>query len=90
VVGAFEDIEYDDHTMTLKNNEKLFLYTDGVTEAFSEADEQFGERRLEEILVQNKNISEDETIKTMQDTLTKFAGKCEQSDDITMLVIARK
>ena len=90
VVGAFEDIEYDDHTMTLKNNEKLFLYTDGVTEAFSEADEQFGERRLEKILVQNKNISEDETIKNMQDTLTKFAGKCEQSDDITMLVIARK
>lgn len=90
VVGAFEGITYTDHTVTLKKDEKLFLYTDGVTEAFSESDEQFGEKRLEAILTQQKDISTEACIDTVQDAIMQFAGACEQSDDITMLVIAKK
>jgi len=90
VVGAFEGIEYHDHTMTLKKEEKLFLYTDGVTEAFSEDDEQFGEKRLEKLLSQRKHISPEIYVETVLNTITKFAGECEQSDDITMLVIEKK
>ena len=90
VVGAFEGIEYDDHTMTVEKDEKLFLYTDGVTEAFSEEDEQFGEKRLESILTEQHPLSEDATIDIIQNAIIEFAGACEQSDDITMLVIAKK
>ena len=90
VVGAFEGIEYTNHSMTLKKDEKLFLYTDGVTEAFSEKDEQFGEERLEEILVQHKDISAETCIEIVQDAITQFAGACEQSDDITILVLTKK
>jgi sigma-B regulation protein RsbU (phosphoserine phosphatase) len=90
VVGAFEGITYHDHTMTLKKDEKLFLYTDGVTEAFSEADEQFGEKRLEAILTAQQEISAGSTIVAVKNAITEFAGQCEQSDDITMLVIAKK
>jgi sigma-B regulation protein RsbU (phosphoserine phosphatase) len=90
VVGAFEGITYNDHTMTLKKEEKLFLYTDGVTEAFSETDEQFGEKRLEKILIQQQEISTEATIDAVQNAITEFTGECEQSDDITMLVIAKK
>ena len=90
VVGAFEGLEYDDYTMTLKKDEKLFLYTDGVTEAFSEDDEQFGEKRLEEILSHSKHILSEICVERVKNAITEFAGECEQSDDITMLVIEKQ
>jgi sigma-B regulation protein RsbU (phosphoserine phosphatase) len=90
VVGAFEGLEYHDHTCTLRKEEKLFLYTDGVTEAFSESDEQFGEQKLKDILSQQNNTSADSCIDTVQNAITEFAGACEQSDDITILILAKK
>ena len=90
VVGAFEDIDYMGETTTLKDGEKLFLYTDGVTEAFSKDDEQFGERRVEEKLEKCYKLSANKTMEMIEDTLSNFTkGADEQSDDITILVISK-
>jgi sigma-B regulation protein RsbU (phosphoserine phosphatase) len=87
VVGAFEDIEYKDATRILKENEKLFFYTDGVNEAYSRNDEQFGEKRLENILLQSTSLSAKESIDEVLEALTLFCKGSPQSDDITMLCI---
>ena len=90
VVGAFEEINYKDETIVLEHHEKLFLYTDGVNEAFSKEDEQFGELRLKTLLEQSTDLSPKETIKTVQTSLKAFCHDSEQSDDITMLTIQFK
>lgn len=90
IVGAFEEINYKDETTVLGQNEKLFLYTDGVNEAFSKEDEQFGELRLKAVLEQSTDLSPKETIKTVQASLKAFCNDSEQSDDITMLTIQFK
>jgi sigma-B regulation protein RsbU (phosphoserine phosphatase) len=90
VVGAFEDIEYKDATHLLKEDEKLFLYTDGVNEAYSSDDEQFGEQRLEEVLLKSSSLSAKESIEEMLQALTLFCKGSPQSDDITMLCIRYK
>jgi len=87
VVVAFEEIDYKDEKMILEAHEKLFLYTDGVNEAYSKEDEQFGEIRLKTVLEQSTDLSSKETIKSVQASLKAFCHGSEQSDDITMLTI---
>lgn len=87
VVGAFEDIKYKEETIKFQDDEKLFLYTDGVNEAFSKEDEQYGEKRLELLLEQVKAMNSSEIITEIENSLEKFCLGREQSDDITMLII---
>ena len=90
VAGAFEGVDYREVETTLKRDEKIFLYTDGITEAFSEKDEPFGEERLKHVLTAKQGISGRHLIDTLYHTITDFSKGCEQSDDITMLVVGRK
>ena len=84
---TFKDIEYKDTTRIFKENEKLFFYTDGVNEAYSRDDEQFGEKRLENILFQSISFSAKESIEEVLEALSLFCKGSPQSDDITMLCI---
>jgi len=90
IVGAFEGIMYSAETIILGKEEKLFLYTDGVTEAFSKEDEQFGEKRLQAVLQENISKTPASCLKGVESAVSDFAEGCEQSDDITLLVIAKK
>jgi sigma-B regulation protein RsbU (phosphoserine phosphatase) len=87
VVGAFEGLEYKDEKILLNKDSKLFLYTDGVTEAFSKDDELFGDKRLNDILNASSSNSADATIQNIENSIKIFAKDCEQSDDITMLLL---
>lgn len=85
VVGAIEGLKYRDETIFLERDSKLFLYTDGVTEAFSKEDETFGDIRLSQVLNEVELSNPDEVIQTIEKVIKEFAFGCEQSDDITML-----
>ena len=69
----------------LEIGDKLFLYTDRVTEATNEKDELYGEKRLQDYL--NNHIEQDvkNTIKGVKDNIDNFVGNAKQFDDITML-----
>lgn len=87
VVGAFEGVEYKEEEIMLHADEKLFLYTDGVNEAFSKDDEQFGEERLENLLEQSTGLTPSKTVEKVKEALEIFCHDHEQSDDITMLIV---
>jgi len=90
VVGAFEGLHYKDEKIFLNKNSKLFLYTDGVTEAFSKEDEAFGDKRLSKLLQVSKTKSADATLVAIENSLKLFTKGCKQSDDITMLLLEFK
>ena len=90
VVGAFEDLKYKDEKIVLNKGDKLFLYTDGVTEAFSKDDEQFGDKRLSDVLHKSSSKNIDTTIQNIKKSIENFTKDCEQSDDITMLLLEFK
>ena len=85
ILAAMEDTKYQKHELTLEPGDKLFLYTDGVTEATSDKDELYGEQRLKDYL--NNHIVQDieTTIKGVKEDIDNFIGTAEQFDDITML-----
>ena len=90
VLAVKEDVLYNINEITLQQGDVIFLYTDGVTEAFNTKEEQFGEKRL---LKQANNLTAfplQEFIKNVKKEVEIFAEGTEQSDDITMLVLQYK
>lgn len=85
ILAAMKNTKYTKHELTLEPGDKLFLYTDGVTEATSDNDELYGEQRLKDYL--NNHIDQDveATIKGVKKDIDNFIGTAEQFDDITML-----
>ncbi len=67
----------------------LVLFSDGVTEAQNEADEEFGEPRLLDVLRQSGGAPLDELVNQVIEAIDRFAGGAPQYDDITMLVMRR-
>ena len=89
VVGALDDFQFSEETLQLEHGDTLLLYTDGVTEATNENDEEFGEKRLEDTLKDVSQQNCQQIINAVKANVKTFAGKAEQSDDITLLAIKR-
>lgn len=90
VLGGMEGVAYKGQEIALSPGDILFLYTDGVTEALNENDEQYGENRLKECLNRReaKNIPLKELLAVVKKSLAAHVGTAEQSDDITMLALS--
>ena len=87
MAGAMEDLEYTTLRAKLEPGDKVFSYTDGVTEAMNQAGELFGEERLLAALQESFEGNAEELITGMRDHVASFAAGAAQSDDITLLVM---
>ena len=85
VLGLFEDWDSPAAECQLYPGDTLALYTDGVTEAFNTAGEEFGEERLTEAFQQGRDLSADQMLTSVVEEIQKFSP-CEQHDDITLIV----
>jgi sigma-B regulation protein RsbU (phosphoserine phosphatase) len=87
VIGAMEDYPYQAEVMMLAPGDRLFLYTDGVTEAMNLQDELYAEERL---LIVTNELQHAPILEMVRGTLASikaFVGAAPQSDDITIMVI---
>ena len=87
VLGLFADWECSVGEVQLAPGDTLVLYTDGVTEAANPDGEEFGERRLTEVLRGNDQAPVRSLLDGVVTAVRQFDGG-EQTDDIT-LVVAR-
>lgn len=86
-VGVTE-IDYGWSVVKLEQGDTLVLYTDGVTEAMSITNEEFGDKRLLEVLELCSTEPEPAIITAaITQSLAKFTVGQEQSDDITVLAL---
>ena len=86
VLGITPNYNYEVGQFTLKKNERLFLYTDGVTEAQTKEEKLFGSERLQKTLNQ-KMLSLPDTIPHVRKNIKRFVKDAPQSDDITMMMV---
>lgn len=91
VFGMMEDMPYQVQKTVLNPGDRIYLYTDGVTEAFDIQGEMFSDGRVPETLNSHLDISHDPeaVLDLMYQELEKFSAGAEQSDDITMVYLAR-
>jgi serine phosphatase RsbU (regulator of sigma subunit) len=87
VMGLFKDWKCSMAECSLLAGDTLALYTDGITESFNDAGEEFGEHRLIAVLRQNRGLSPRDLLDSIIEEVRRFSGR-EQHDDIT-LIIAR-
>ena len=83
-LGAFEGKSFSKVRARLSPGDRIFLYTDGVTEAESLAGEFFGEERLERSLRSLWGKPPKDMLAALLDEINAFS-KAEQSDDITLM-----
>jgi serine phosphatase RsbU (regulator of sigma subunit) len=85
VLGLFGEWDCAMAERRLTAGDTLALYTDGVTESFNDAGEEFGEARLIEALRRHRELPPEEIIAAVVDEVRQFSP-LEQHDDITLIV----
>lgn len=86
-LGVMEALDYDEARITLLPGDQVVFYTDGVTEAFSSSDEQFGEPRLMAAVTHAAAGSARITTDTVVAAVAEFSAGMEAFDDLTCLAV---
>jgi sigma-B regulation protein RsbU (phosphoserine phosphatase) len=85
-IGVMEDQPYGEDEIAMKSGDAVVLYTDGVIEAVDDKREMFGMKRLIDICMETMDLSAQEVVNRIRDSVFEFAGKEPQFDDLTLLV----
>lgn len=86
VLGCFTGL-WEEAFLDLSAGQSLVLYTDGLTEAVNENNEEFGRDRMEELLMNIENdLGPEEIITAIMEAVEAFTGSHDFSDDVTLLV----
>ncbi|MCX7820230.1 MAG: serine/threonine-protein phosphatase [Brevinematales bacterium] len=85
--GIFKEEIFSSQKFYFKENQIFVFYTDGITEAINDKEEEFGTERLKQIILKYKNLSSQKITEKIIEEVEKFAGEKDQYDDITLIVI---
>ena len=85
VIGGKPLIKYSENQILLYPGDRIFLYTDGVTEAKNEDGRFYGDKPMLACLNGHPDATPAETVAAMKAALSVYSGNAEQYDDITML-----
>jgi sigma-B regulation protein RsbU (phosphoserine phosphatase) len=86
-LGAFTISRYESRSTQLEPGSALYVYTDGVIEAVDETGAEYGEQRLVRLVSGLRGLDAAGSLKTILDSVDRFAGAVAQYDDITCLVL---
>lgn len=87
VLAGMEGIRYQCGRMQLEPGDKIFQYTDGVTEATNSENMLFSMERLADVLRKNALLAPSELLPEINAAIDAFVGDAPQFDDITMLCL---
>ncbi len=89
-IGTIRNNNYENHEIKLNKGDKIFLYTDGITEAIDSNNRTFGINNLLKSLNKHRNNNVEDTIKSVKEDIILFVDSDNQFDDITMLCFELK
>ena len=90
-LGMFDGLDYADSHVDMEPGARLVLFSDGVTEAFNNSDEAFGDERLRVTArtLPNRQGPEQD-VRDIVTAVDEFTGEAPQFDDITCVVLCYK
>ena len=89
-LGIVPSGEFEARESRLLLGDRVFLFTDGVTEAEGPHDVEYGEPRLEAYLAAARGAGDQELIDGVRADVIAFCGTAPPRDDMTMMVVARR
>jgi len=87
VLGVMPEQSYKPQTVRLEPGDVLIAFTDGITEAFNGADEQFSDQRLIDLVVANRHLSAQSLQELILGEVMRFRSGAPQHDDMTLVVL---
>ena len=90
VLAGMEGVRYRTSELILSPGDRLFLYTDGVTEATNNDNVLYGEERLLGFMNKNSTVDAKSLLPELKANIDEFVGEAPQFDDITMLLLDYK
>lgn len=89
VLGILKNFPYQAGSVSMNRGDTLVMFSDGVTEARSASDDEYGEEKLLAELEQVRGKSSREIVEFLYESLERFMGAAAASDDITLVVMRR-
>jgi serine phosphatase RsbU (regulator of sigma subunit) len=90
ILGIMKKVRLEEKTIQLNPGDTLVLYTDGVTEAINDDEEQFGEERLEQVMCDHGDESLHELRQSLLDAVANFTAGRPPFDDLTLVLVRRE
>ena len=87
---AFLNAPYEQEMIQLQSGDMLAIYTDGVIEAVNQAGVEFGEEKLQSILLESLRLSTRESVQRIIAKVLAWQGQTPQHDDITLIIVKVK
>jgi sigma-B regulation protein RsbU (phosphoserine phosphatase) len=88
-LGVDAELAYEQRTVDLGAGDVVLLYTDGVTEAVNQHEEEFGTKRLEQVLRDHPDAAALDVAGALERALNTFTGGATPVDDVTEVVVRR-
>lgn len=89
-VGMLSGMDYDNTLTYLNPGDRLFIYSDGITECADPEGDMFGDERFLDLIVTSRQESLSEVGSQVSHTLEHWAAKTPHEDDVTMLMLERQ
>ena len=90
-LGMFDGLDYADGHVVMEPGSRLVLFSDGVTEAFNDRDEAFGDDRLlDTTRALSVDQGPDRDVTDIVAAVDEFTGEAPQFDDITCVALIYK
>ena len=84
-LAMMENLRYSEHEFVMKPGDSLFVYTDGIPEATSLANELMGTDKMLDALNSDPDAGPEKVLSDVEKGVKDFVGNAEQFDDMTML-----
>ena len=90
LIGAFGGVTYEDDLVSMKDEDLIFFYTDGLSEAMNEDGEEYGEKRIIDYVTGNRHLTPDEIVEGILEDKKGFDTTDPPRDDTTLIVLKVK
>ena len=87
VIGLFPQADYEEGVLDLRPGDVFLAFTDGVPEALSPKEEEFGEERLKNLLRRSAHLPVGEMVSAITNELKIWMDSAIQYDDLTFILM---
>jgi sigma-B regulation protein RsbU (phosphoserine phosphatase) len=87
VLGMLPDMPFQEEKIQLNSGDLLLMFSDGITEAMNDREEEYGEKRLMKLLKEHGGLAPEALLEKIVAEVRAFTGGTQQQDDMTLVVI---
>jgi sigma-B regulation protein RsbU (phosphoserine phosphatase) len=87
-IGLFPTAQYEESVLDLKSGDRLYFYSDGLTEEVNAQDEEFGDARLLRAISDTREMSLQDSVESLVQKVVAWKGEDHLKDDVSLLAVS--